>query len=94
MAEGELVDVRVAGDACSATSFETTTLVGSTSENIDPRRFKRFVKPHEASPANLGRALRPGGMVPELRAMRLKEMAARVKDECAGDLRLSLSTVD
>ncbi len=40
-----------------------------------------------ASPANLRRALRPGGMVPELRAMRLKEIAARVKDEFAGDLR-------
>jgi endonuclease III len=44
----------------------------------------------EASPANLGRALRPGGMVPELRAMRLKEIAARVKDEYAGDLRSAL----
>jgi hypothetical protein len=44
----------------------------------------------EASPANLGRALRPGGMVPELRAMRLKEIAARVKDEYAGDLRPAL----
>jgi endonuclease III len=44
----------------------------------------------KTSPANLGRALRPGGMVPELRAMRLKEIAARVKDECAGDLRSAL----
>jgi len=44
----------------------------------------------KASPANLGRALRPGGMVPELRAMRLKEIAARVKDEYAGDLRSAL----
>lgn len=44
----------------------------------------------EASPANLGRALRPGGMVPELRAMRLKEIAARVKGEYAGDLRSAL----
>jgi endonuclease III len=43
-----------------------------------------------ASNANLGRALRPGGMVPELRAMRLKEIAARVKDEFAGDLRSAL----
>ena len=51
------------------------------------------VNPEEllaASPANLGRALRPGGMVPELRAMRLKEIAARVKDEFAGDLRSAL----
>ena len=44
----------------------------------------------EASSANLARALRPGGMVPELRAMRLKEIAARVKDEYAGDLRSAL----
>lgn len=40
-----------------------------------------------ASPAALATALRPGGMVPELRAMRLKEVAARVKDEFGGDLR-------
>lgn len=32
-------------------------------------------------------ALKPGGMVPELRAMRLKEIAARVQDELGGDLR-------
>jgi endonuclease III len=44
----------------------------------------------KASPANLGHALRPGGMVPELRAMRLKEIAARVTDEYAGDLRSAL----
>jgi endonuclease III len=44
----------------------------------------------KASNANLAGALRPGGMVPELRAMRLKEIAARVKDEFAGDLRSAL----
>jgi endonuclease III len=43
-----------------------------------------------ASPLNLARALKPGGMVPELRAMRLKEIAARVKDEFGGDLRAAL----
>jgi endonuclease III len=43
-----------------------------------------------ASPAKLATALKPGGMVPELRAMRLKEIAARVKDEFAGDLRSAL----
>lgn len=43
-----------------------------------------------ASPAKLAAALRPGGMVPELRAMRLKEAAARVKDEFGGDLRAAL----
>jgi endonuclease-3 len=43
-----------------------------------------------ASPANLASALRAGGMVPELRAMRLKEIAARVKDEYGSDLRAAL----
>jgi len=49
--------------------------------------------PHEllkASPAKLAHALKSGGMVPELRAMRLKEIAARVKDEFDGDLRAAL----
>jgi endonuclease III len=44
-----------------------------------------------ASPDNLASALRPGGMVPELRALRLKEIAARVKDEYAGDLLAALA---
>lgn len=43
-----------------------------------------------ASPARLAEALRPGGMVPELRAMRLKQVAARVQDEYGGDLRAAL----
>jgi endonuclease-3 len=43
-----------------------------------------------ASPAKLAHALRPGGMVPELRAMRLKEIAARVKDEFGSDLQRAL----
>ncbi|HEV3039503.1 MAG TPA: hypothetical protein VHA33_17135 [Candidatus Angelobacter sp.] len=43
-----------------------------------------------ATPAKLARALKPGGMVPEIRAMRLKEIAARIKDELGGDLRASL----
>ncbi len=43
-----------------------------------------------ASPAKLAKALKPGGMVPELRAMRLKEIAARVKDAFSGDLRAGL----
>jgi endonuclease III len=38
----------------------------------------------------LSAALKPGGMVPELRAMRLKEVAARVKDQWGGDLRTAL----
>jgi len=43
-----------------------------------------------ASPAKLAGALRSGGMVPELRATRLKEIAARVKDKFGGDLRAAL----
>ena len=40
-----------------------------------------------ARPAKLANALKPGGMLPEVRAERLKEVAARVKDEFGGDLR-------
>jgi endonuclease-3 len=40
----------------------------------------------DAPHAKLTSALKPGGMVPELRAMRLKEIAARVQDEFGGDL--------
>jgi endonuclease-3 len=40
-----------------------------------------------ASPAKLAEALRAGGIVPELRARRMKEIAARVLDEFGGDLR-------
>src|SRR5215813_14421348 len=43
-----------------------------------------------ARPAKLANALKPGGMLPELRAERLKEVAARVKDEFGGDLRAAL----
>jgi len=44
-----------------------------------------------ASPRQLAAALKPGGMVPELRALRLKEIARRVKDELGGDLRAALA---
>jgi endonuclease-3 len=44
-----------------------------------------------AKPAQLAAALKAGGMVPELRAMRLKEIAARVKDLYGGDLRAALA---
>jgi endonuclease-3 len=43
-----------------------------------------------AAPKDLARVLKPGGMVPELRALRLKEIAARVKDEFGDDLRSAL----
>jgi endonuclease-3 len=39
-----------------------------------------------ASTRELASALKPGGMVPELRAVRLKEIAARVQDQYGGDL--------
>ncbi len=40
-----------------------------------------------APPAKLAEALRAGGIVPELRALRMKEVAAQVLDEFGGDLR-------
>jgi endonuclease-3 len=44
----------------------------------------------EASPAKLAAALKPGGMLPELRAERMREITARIKDEFGGDLRAAL----
>lgn len=44
-----------------------------------------------ASKAKLVKALKSGGMVPEVRAARLKEIAARVQREYAGDLSSALS---
>jgi endonuclease III len=43
-----------------------------------------------ANPSQLALALKPGGMVPELRAIRLKEIAARVQQDFGGDLTASL----
>jgi endonuclease III len=43
-----------------------------------------------ANPARLALALKPGGMVPELRAMRLKEIAERIPKEFGGDLKGAL----
>jgi endonuclease-3 len=45
----------------------------------------------DATPKLLAAALKPGGMVPELRAVRLKEIAMRVKNELGGDLRAALA---
>jgi endonuclease-3 len=39
-----------------------------------------------ANPTQLAAALKPGGMVPELRAMRLKEIAERIEKEFGGTL--------
>jgi endonuclease III len=44
-----------------------------------------------ARPAALATALKPGGMLPELRAERMQEPAARIKDEFGGDLRPALA---
>jgi endonuclease-3 len=44
-----------------------------------------------ASPEKLAAALKAGGMVPELRALRLKEIAMRVQDQFDSDLRTALS---
>jgi len=52
------------------------------------------VEPHKllsARPLKLASALKVGGMVPELRAERLKEIAMRVQDEFGGDLRAALA---
>jgi endonuclease-3 len=48
------------------------------------------IQPREilsASQAKLTAALKPGGMVPELRALRILEIAQRVVEEYSGDLR-------
>jgi endonuclease III len=44
-----------------------------------------------ASPEKLRAALKAGGMVPELRVLRLKEIAMRVQDQLGGDLRNALT---
>jgi endonuclease III len=52
------------------------------------------IEPHnllEATPRKLAFALKPGGMVPELRALRLKEIAMLVQDKLGGDLRAALA---
>ena len=51
---------------------------------IDPKSIL------SANPALLAAALKAGGMVPELRALRLNEIAMRVQDELGGDLRAAL----
>lgn len=52
------------------------------------------IEPHNllaATPRKLASALKSGGMVPELRALRLKEVAMRVHDKLGGDLRAALT---
>lgn len=66
--------------ACERGWKSLTTITG-----IEPQKLLAMPMP------KLAAALKPGGMVPELRALRLKEIAARVKDEFGGDLRGALS---
>src|SRR6266403_3348017 len=57
----------------------------STEIGIEPEKLL------SATPAKLASALKPGGMFPELRGLRLKEIAMRVKDQFDGDLRSALA---
>ena len=70
-----------ASDARCAKGWESlTNQIGVDAERI-----------LSAKPAQLANALKPGGMVPEVRAMRLKEIAERVLQQHGGDLRSSLN---
>ncbi|SPE37641.1 putative DNA-3-methyladenine glycosylase III [Candidatus Sulfopaludibacter sp. SbA3] len=69
-----------ASDAACAKGWESLT----KSVGIAPQEILA------AGTAKLARALKPGGMVPELRAMRLVEIAERVEREFGGDLRAGL----
>jgi endonuclease-3 len=70
-----------ASDARCAKGWESlTSQIGA-----DPERILA------AKPALLASALKPGGMVPELRATRLKEIAERVLKQYGGDLRGGLN---
>jgi endonuclease-3 len=69
-----------ASDAACAKGWESL----NREIGVEPRQLLA------ASTPTLASALKPGGMVPELRAMRLKEIAARVQDEFGSDLRAAL----
>jgi endonuclease-3 len=70
-----------ASDAACAKGWESL----QSRIGVDPDRLL------SANPAKLALALKPGGMVPELRAMRLKEIAERIQKEFGGDLRAGLN---
>ena len=65
--------------ACSKGWANLTREIGIESEKL-----------LRAKPATLSAALKAGGIVPELRAERLREVAMRVQDEFGGDLRAGL----
>jgi endonuclease III related protein len=62
-------------DRCARGWAQLTTTIG-----IEPSRILA------ASQSQLTAALKPGGMVPEIRAQRLQQIAARVVDQYAGNL--------
>jgi endonuclease III len=66
--------------ACAKGWTALEKLVGS-----EPRQIL------SAGAAKLAKALKAGGMVPELRAQRLTDIAARVQNEFGGDLRAGLA---
>jgi endonuclease-3 len=65
-----------ASDAACAKGWESL----QRETGVEPDRLLK------ANPAQLAMALKPGGMVPELRAMRLKEIAERIERAFGGDL--------
>jgi endonuclease III len=66
--------------ACTKGWTSLTTKIG-----VEPRLILA------APSTELASALEPGGMFPELRAVRMMELAARVQDEFGGDLRTGLT---
>ena len=69
-----------ASDSACARGWESLT----NGIGVDPARLL------EATPKELAAALKPGGMVPELRALRLREIADRVQRQFGGDLSAGL----
>ncbi len=70
-----------ASDAACAKGWESL----QRQIGVDPDRLLA------ADFSQLALALKPGGMVPELRAMRLKEIAEKIQKEFGGDLRAGLT---
>jgi len=70
-----------ANDATCGTGFDALT----ESIGVEPAQILA------ASDQKLAACLRLGGIFPELRAQRLKEIAARVQDKYSGDLNAALS---
>lgn len=74
---------------CGYPASDTTCAKGWTALSkevgVEPRQILK------ATQAKLAHALKAGGMVPELRAMRLQQIAERVENEFGGDLRDGLT---